>query len=151
MSESHMSRHDEAMERSLRERNANPLALLRHIRVRTKEHSVQLWLGDTHIANLEPDSLPAIALQSFAYDRDALLALTPPASGGRDGVLDTVLTIIDSFRPPQPEASEFAKGADFTARHLWAAIAALKQDAAVAGEEQVRSEAQPNERTPSSR
>ena len=62
-------RSDEA----LKYRNVTAAAMLRHVRIVTKNNTVQLWLGDTHIANVEPDSIAAIALQAFAADQpDAL-------------------------------------------------------------------------------
>jgi hypothetical protein len=39
--------------------------------------------------------------------------------------LEEAAKVVEDFRPPQPEASEFSKGAAFTARQIWAAIRAL--------------------------
>ncbi len=57
-------------------RNVTAEAMLRHVRVVTKDNTVQLWLGATHIVNVEPESIPAIALQAFAADQPHALSVS---------------------------------------------------------------------------
>lgn len=72
-------------------RNVTTEAMLRHIRVVTKDNSVQLWFGDTHITNVEPDSISAIALQAFAADQPHALLSTSSEVRRLREALETII------------------------------------------------------------
>ena len=84
-------------ESALRHRNVTPEAMLRHVRVVTKDNTVQLWMGGTHIANVEPDSIPAIALQSFAADQP--LALARSSSSAERGMREALEGFVAKIDP----------------------------------------------------
>lgn len=82
------------------------------------------------VAELPDRTSPADAPEMMLVTADELTgivldALLSQSHTAKERAWEEALRVVDDFKPPQPSASEFAKGADFAARQIWAAIRSL--------------------------